>query len=129
MHWDYTDITEIYETLKEYYNTDTFSVLCSIQKYKRFHDIIKRPYDACYGVNFIPIIAVDYNVYVCCHHRGNPKCSLGSLKEKTFKELWSNRQTVFDNIDLSKCIPFCRSDEFNRLLYEIKKPKNHINFL
>jgi len=61
--------------------------------------------------------------------RGIDKYKLGSLRDDTMARLWKNRQVVFDNIDFNDCPIFCRCDEFNRLLYEIKKPKQNPEFL
>ena len=128
-HWDFTDVVGKLKQLQERYNTEKFEVIGSVHKYSKFKDKVKRPYDKCYGCNFIATIQADGKMAVCCHTRGMKKYELGELKKQSLKEIWRNRQKVFDKIDFKDCLPFCRADEFNRLLFEIKRPKQHIHFL
>ncbi|MFH1744863.1 MAG: radical SAM protein [bacterium] len=128
-HNNFTDITKEYLEAKKYDN-DNFHSVASIQKYNRFKDEIKRPYDVCHGVNFCTVICADGTIQTCCHTRGKSKYILGNLKNNSFKEIWSKRKEVFSKIDFSDCGPvLCRADEFNRLLFEIAQKKQHINFL
>jgi len=128
-HNDFTDILEEFKKCKKY-ETRNFKIVASVQKYSRFKDKVKRPYNKCYGVNFCTVICADGTVQTCCHTRGKEKYALGNLKKESFKKIWKNRQKTFEKIDFSDCGPlFCRADEFNRLLFEIKQEKKHINFL
>jgi len=128
-HYDKTDISEDYFRLQKNYSDNKFKVVASIHKYSRYSDKIERPYPKCYGVNFATVIAANANMYICCHMRGYKKYSLGNLREKSMAEIWKNREKVFKKIDFKDCPPFCRCDEFNRVLFEIKQRKQHINFL
>ena len=125
-HKDFTDIRDKFNILREKYGN---ILTASWQKYSRFTDEDKRPYDKCHGVNFATTIGANGDMFICCHMRGIDKYKLGSLRDDTMARLWKNRQVVFDNIDFNDCPIFCRCDEFNRLLYEIKKPKQNPEFL
>lgn len=124
-HYDKTDVRDEIERLKRKYPV----VTASIQKYERFGDKIERPYNQCHGVHFATTIGADAKVYICCHMRGIKKYCLGDLRESSFKEIWRKRWKIFSQIDFKDCPPFCRCDEFNRLLVEIKKEKQHVDFL
>ncbi|PIZ72686.1 MAG: radical SAM protein [Candidatus Portnoybacteria bacterium CG_4_10_14_0_2_um_filter_44_20] len=128
-HKDFTDISKEFEKCKKYGTGDT-KIVASIQKYERFRDKVKRPYGKCYGVNFCTVICADSTMQTCCHTRGKAKYILGDLKKEPLAKIWKRRQEVFDKISFSDCGPlFCRGDEFNRLLFELKQRKEHVNFL
>lgn len=62
----------------------------------------------CHGAFLETAIASDGCVYACCHLKGNPKYSLGSLHEESFRTIWerhlSNR--TFNVTD--DCVGWCR---------------------
>ncbi len=70
-------------------------------------------------------------MYICCHMRGHDKYCIGDLKKNTFTEIWSSeqRKKVVENIDFRDCIPLCRDNTFNQILWNIKEPRDHVNFL
>lgn len=116
---------------------EIFKVICSYNKYediKEMHDnggLYTRKYGKCYGHNFTTVIGADYKVYLCCHMRGKEKYCLGDLTKDTFETIWSSkrRKEVIKNIDFNDCPPFCRCDPFNKILWELKQDKEHVNFL
>lgn len=128
-HNDKNNINEDYFRFKKKYSDENFEVVASIQKYSRYSDEKERPYSKCYGVNFTTVVAANADMYICCHMRGYKKYSLGNLREKSMIEIWKNKEEIFQKINFKDCPPFCRCDEFNRVLFEIKKKKKHINFL
>jgi len=125
-HYDMFDVSGAIKKLQRKYGQ---WVTGSWQKYSRMGDRVIRPYDVCYGIDFATVIAADHNVYICCHLNGNLDYSMGDLRKKSLKDIWKNRDKIRKKIDFKKCPPFCRCDEFNRILFELKKPKQHINFL
>ena len=90
-----------------------------------------RSYQKCYGQQFATVIAADARVYVCCHMRGYDKYCIGNLKKNTFEKIWSSQQRkrVVENIDFHDCVPLCRDNTFNQILWNIKQPREHVNFL
>ncbi|MEN7982326.1 MAG: radical SAM protein [Nanoarchaeota archaeon] len=129
-HGDFTEIENELSEIKKKYQTNTHKIVDSTYKYEHFKDENKRPYGKCFGVNFATVIGADLNVYACCHTRGIEKYSLGNLREKSFKNIWKDRFEIpaFQKIT-NICPLFCRADTFNRILWEIKNPQQHQNFL
>jgi hypothetical protein len=109
-----------------------FKVLHSKHKYDMMKDKgFGRNYKKCYGHQFATVISADAKMYLCCHMRGFDKYCIGDLKIDTFEEIWSSlqRKKVIERIDFNDCIPLCRDNTFNQILWNIKQPKEHINFL
>ena len=128
-HW--TDVQdEIAECLK--YSGKGFQVLYSKHKYEMAHDSrFGRYYQKCYGQQFATVISASAKMYICCHTRGYEKYCIGDLKKQSFKEIWNSkkRKLVIEKIDFRDCIPLCRDNTFNQILWNIKQPREHINFL
>lgn len=124
-HYSSKDLSNIIKELEK----DFECVTASWQKYSNMCENVKRSYDKCYGVNFTTTICADGNVYICCHMRGIQKYIIGNIKNNSLRDIWKNRKNIFNKIDFKDCPPLCRCDEFNKVLFEINKPKNHINFL
>ena len=109
-----------------------FKVLYSKHKYDMMKDkAYGRNYKKCYGHQFATVIAADAKMYLCCHMRGFDKYCIGDLKKNTFEEIWNSslRKRVVENIDFKDCVPLCRDNTFNQILWNIRQPKEHVNFL
>ena len=109
-----------------------FKILCSQHKYEMMKDKkYGRNYKKCYGHQFATVIAADAKMYLCCHMRGFDKYRIGDLKKNTFEEIWnsSRRKIVAEDIDFKDCVPLCRDNTFNQILWNIKQPREHANFL
>lgn len=128
-HW--TDIQDkIKECLK--YTDKNFHVLYSKHKYDMAKDAnFGRYYQKCYGQQFATVISASGKMYICCHLRGYEKYCIGDLKRRSFKEIWNSRRrrNVYERIDFKDCIPLCRDNTFNQILWNIKQPREHQNFL
>lgn len=112
------------------FNDENFKVLPMLH---RFNEVIDngRSYSKCRAHCVTGIVCADANVYVCCQYKLNPKFKLGSLKEKTFKEIWESkeRQEVINRIDLARCPP-CKYNKYNEVIdYLTNKEGRHKNFL
>lgn len=120
-HNDTTNIEDELRKAKSYEN-EHFKVLASSHKYNLFGEE-KRPYDKCYGCNFLAVVTSDFELTCCCHTRGISKFTLGDLNKQSFEEIWNSekRKKLFDSIDPHKCIPWCRADSVNRILWGIKR--------
>ena len=113
-------------------SSDGYKVLYSKHKYDMMNEKNHgRNYQKCFGHQFATVIAADSKMYVCCHMRGYSKYCIGNLKENTFEEIWNSeqRKRVVENIDFRDCVPLCRDNTFNQILWNIKEPKEHANFL
>jgi radical SAM protein with 4Fe4S-binding SPASM domain len=128
-HW--ADVEkEIMDCLK--LSGDGFQVLYSQHKYEMAHDRqYGRYYKKCYGQQFATVISASGKMYVCCHTRGYEKYCIGDLNKDAFNKIWNSkrRQDVIRRIDFRDCIPLCRDNTFNQILWNIKQPKEHVNFL
>ncbi len=128
-HW-----TEVEGKIKEClgYAQGSYRVLYSKHKYEMAKDAqYGRYYHKCYGQQFATVIAATAKMYICCHTRGYEKYCIGDLHKKTFKEIWDSRKRkeVVKRIDFRDCIPLCRDNTFNQILWNIKQPREHVNFL
>jgi MoaA/NifB/PqqE/SkfB family radical SAM enzyme len=128
-HW--TDVhSEIEKCMK--HSSNGFQVLCSQYKYEMINDIrFGRYYKKCYGQQFATVISASGKMYICCHTRGYEKYCIGDLNRQKFKEIWDSkrRQDAIKSIDFKDCIPLCRDNTFNQILWNIKQPREHVNFL
>jgi len=121
---------EIFRCLK--LSDDGYKVLYSRHKYDMMKDKkYGRNYEKCYGHQFATVIAADARMYLCCHMRGYYKYCIGDLRKNTFNEIWNSKQrkTVVENIDFRDCVTLCRDNTFNQILWNIKLPREHVNFL
>lgn len=128
-HW--TDVDDKIEECLKYADKD-FHVLYSKHKYEMARDAkYGRYYERCYGQQFATVISASGKMYICCHLRGYEKYSIGDLNKNTFKEIWFSRKRkdAIEKIDFSDCIPLCRDNTFNQILWNIKQPREHINFI
>lgn len=94
-------------------------VLASWHKYAQMGE--PRGYETCYGHYFTGVIQADYRMSVCCHTRGVDGFCWGDVRNG-FLETWVAREhdEAVRRIDLERCVPACRCDHFNNLLWEIK---------
>jgi len=121
---------EIIRCLKQ--SNDRYKVLYSKYKYEMMQDKeYGRNYNKCYGYQFATVIAADAKMYLCCHMRGYEKYCIGDLRKNNFEEIWNSKQRtkVVENIDFQDCVPLCRDNTFNQILWNIKQPREHVNFL
>lgn len=128
-HW--TNVNgNIQQCLK--YSHNKYKVLCSKHKYEMMKEKnFGRNYKKCYGHQFATVISASGKIYICCHLRGYEKYCIGDLNKNSFEEIWDSdkRKEVVKNIDFKDCIPLCRDNTFNQILWNIKQPKDHVNFL
>lgn len=90
-----------------------------------------RMYKKCYGHHFATVIGPDKKMYVCCHFAGVEKYCIGNLSKMSLKDIWrsAERNKIYESIDLVDCIPLCRCNTFNTVLWDIKQKKVHPNFI
>jgi len=130
-HWDMTPIDEQLKKCQKL-ETKEFLVLYSKHKYDSMKETdLGRNYKVCYGHQFASVLCANGDMTVCCHTRGDKKFVLGNIYKNTIEEIWNSdqRKKAIAYIDLEKCIPFCRCDTFNQVLWNLKQPTEHENFL
>jgi len=108
----------------EQFETENFHVFSSNQKYSRISSTA-RNYSVCHGAWFYTLINARGEMYLCCHHVGNPNAFIGSLRETPWSGLIASdaRSSKINSFDVSKCLPLCRLDSQNRLLESIRSSK------
>ena len=81
-----------------------------------------RDHRACYVHHFETVVAADLEVYPCCMLEDDAKYSLGSLRGRTFEELWRSegRRQAYGRIDFSDCPNPCMLEKHNQLLWELR---------
>jgi len=130
----YDDIGEINSKLAPCLadSTESYQVLYSKHKYDMMKEKnMGRYYKRCYGQQFATVVAADGCMYICCHMRGAKKYCIGDLKKNSFTDIWNSdqRKKVIEGIDFKDCIPLCRDNTFNQVLWNIKQPCEHTSFL
>lgn len=122
---------QIRQAKKEFEN-DRFHI---VDKYDdvSLDEHYQKPYHRCIIQEVFTVIGADCKVYLC-HQRAYTKDGdIGSLKEKSFKELWYDEETIkkVRELDVCKACDFrCVFDERNILLNNlISIDRNHINFI
>lgn len=100
-----------------------------------FLDKFKRSYQKCLSTDFMIEVDALGDVYSCGPYIGNEDHKLGNVMSMSFKEAWTSekgrsaREHIRCNVDVSKCMPFCRPHSVNETLWQIKNPPEHINYI
>jgi len=121
------------EPLLEQVMKDEPRAVINLYKFNDLKSNIEREYDVCYGHAFCPCIGATGDLWACTHLRNIDGGSFGSLYDNDFEEIWNSQQRkeVISKIDLSKCQKYCRNNEINKVLYQLKHldRQGHYNFI
>ncbi len=119
-HWP--DMEKELEACLDLREPGSFDVLFSKDKYLSIREVnFGRSYGRCFGHQFAGAVSANGKVYLCCHLRGYPQYDLGDLHNQSFRDIWNGerRRQVIASIDFHDCIPLCRCNAFNKVLWEI----------
>lgn len=121
-HHDQTPIDAELQECEREATPPQFRVMASDQKYRRFAAPI-RNYKHCEAAWFYTVLDARGDLYLCCHHVGNPAARIGSLREQSWLEFITGdtRRSIIDTFSTQNCLPFCRLDSENELLAIAKK--------
>jgi len=114
-------IDEIKKVQKELASPD-FEIGSSYERDFEVSGTFKRRFSKCYFMQISPAIGADQNVYFCHNKAYDHSGILGSIKDKSFKELWFSKEAEdkFKNFDPRKsCWHQCSNDEKNRIINEM----------
>lgn len=95
----------------------------------------KRNYKHCLSTPFMIEIDAKGDVYTCGPYIGNPDHVLGNVLRDSFKNVWNSdkankvRENLSCKLDVSKCMPSCRPNSVNEVLWKIKNPPQHVNYI
>lgn len=100
-----------------------------------FIDTFKRNYKQCLSTPFMIEIDALGDIYSCGPYIGNDEHKLGNVLKESFQKVWTSEQAnrvknhVACNVDVSKCMPYCRPNSVNETLWQIKNPPQHVNYI
>jgi len=115
---------EVYETIKtlsKELETSKFKIYSSYSQVENLN-ISKREYKKCYINQTVPVVGADQVVYVCHNQAYALDSNIGSIKDKSFKDLWFSQETkdFFNNFDCQKtCTGQCAADSKNKFITEL----------
>lgn len=95
----------------------------------------ERDYKRCFGLPFIAQIGADGGVYTCYPFFGYKDFLHGNLHEETFEQIWYGErrrkltEKIARELDLTKCMTYCRHHQINKFLWQIIHPPEHVNFI
>jgi len=126
-------VIEQIKKAREELETDKFRVLDTFKKDFELSNISERTYSKCYFMQVNPVIAADQIVYFCHNKAYDKDGALGSIKDKSFKDLWFSQEAAdkFKNFDCKKgCKHQCSNDPKNILIGDILGSfGEHVNFI
>lgn len=127
------DVSKMLEEAQREYGSDSFKVIDLYTGDFADSVIFERQYKRCLMKEFICIIAANCKVYFCQDKAYLSDGVVGSIEDKSFKELWLSEETtkLFREFDARKvCKQHCVHDSRNELLNSfVDMDRNHINFI
>lgn len=107
-----------------------FTVYDTYENDFKLTGINERKYSKCFVMQIIPVIGADSVVYFCHDKTYSKNGSLGSIKNKRFKELWFSEEAskIFKEFNpIESCRHHCTYDSRNLLAIEMLKNLNNID--
>lgn len=99
---------------------DNFSVGSTYERYfERGTGQAARSYKRCFYAEMVPVIAANQNVYTCHNNAYEPLARIGTIRDKSFKQMWFSPQTETFFNDFNPqliCNHECSNDEKNKIL-------------
>jgi radical SAM protein with 4Fe4S-binding SPASM domain len=129
---DLNDVLDGFLEFQKEISTDKFSF--ALRK-GLFLDKFQRHYKKCQSTDFMIEIDAVGDLYSCGPYIGNPEHKLGNIMKESFEVVWESEQAkktrthVSCNVDVSKCMPFCRPDSVNDVLWKLTNPPQHVNYI
>ena len=113
---------------------ETFAIFDTYENDFKLTGVPERSYSKCPIMQIVPVIGADSCVYFCHDKTYTENGFLGSLKTKSFKDLWFSKEAKqkFENFNPKKeCQQHCTYDMRNILITEIIHCYNpdHVNFI
>ena len=101
------------------FQDENFNVFDTYQGDFSGASVSERGYNRCYVMQTVPVIAANCNVYFCHYKAYASNGILGSIKERSFKDLWFSEEAaeIFRKFDPSEhCRHNCANDSKNILV-------------
>lgn len=136
-------VIEQIQKAKDLLTDERFSIYATYENDFNTSGKLERPYTRCCIIESVPVIGADSGVYFCHDKTYTTHGKIGSIEDKSFKELWFSEDTakIFREFNAQKsCRHHCTYDGRNMVANEILenigvidkyKPKSerHKNFL
>lgn len=93
-----------------------------IDHYHELEDRFEKPYHTCPFLQFLTVIGADCQVYTCQDKAYTQKGTLGSIKDRSFREFWfsdENRERLYSLDPSRDCTHHCVSHGKNMALTEV----------
>ncbi|WP_127718475.1 radical SAM/SPASM domain-containing protein [Halobacteriovorax sp. HLS] len=106
-----------------------------ILRMTNFSNTFKRDYKQCLSGEFMLEIDARGDVYSCGPFIGDKRHCYGNVLADSFETMWNSERKkkvlsyIQNELNVCKCMPFCRPDSVNKFLWELKKPPEHVNFI
>ncbi|MDP1728839.1 MAG: radical SAM protein [archaeon] len=107
---------------KQEINSPTFRVYSTYEKDFESTGVPDRCYDRCFYSQITPAIGADQVVYFCHNKAYDPEGALGSIRDKSFRDLWFSREAAkrLRTFNPQKgCRHQCTNDTKNALIWDI----------
>lgn len=113
-------------------NSESFRFVLRESHFQSFQ---KRTYGKCLSGDFMIEVDALGDVYSCGPYIGDLNHRYGNILEQSFESMWksdecrSKIKNIQCQLDVSKCMPFCRPDSVNKFLWDLKNPPEHLNYI
>lgn len=118
---------------REEFEDGSFQIYDTYENDFKLTGINERTYHKCFVMQTIPVIGADSKVYFCHDKTYSKNGALGSIKERSFKDLWFSEEAakIFRNFDSKEgCKHHCTYDSRNLFIADIlcnlDNLKNHM---
>lgn len=115
------------------FSNESFVLHNSYEEDFKYAGVYHRSYKFCPIIQIVTVIGADSVVYLCHDKTYSKSGIIGSIKEKSFKDLWFSKETRDRLINFnaeSECTHHCTYDLRNILISEILKcAENNVNFI
>ena len=124
---------KLLEKAKKEVGDDHFKIGDTYTRDFEMSGVPDRKYTTCYWMQICPAIGADQVVYTCPNKAYDLTGAIGSLKERSFKDLWQSRKTleIYKSFNPQEsCRHQCTADEKNCIINEWRDSGNRkvVNF-
>lgn len=112
-------VLEQVKKARDDFSDDKFIVYDTYENDFSLSSVSERKYTRCYIMQTVPVIGADCKVYFCHDKAYSTEGTLGSIEEKSFKDLWFSEESarIFETFNPKEsCRHHCANDSKNVLL-------------
>lgn len=110
-----------------------FSIIDKFDDFVDMNNYYEKKYTWCPFIQWLTVIGADMNVYTCHDKAYTKKGKLGSIKDKSFKELWFSNKTKEKLLHLNPskdCNHHCTQHNKNLMLLDyLDVDRSHLEFV